>query len=553
MRCSGKFEIMDRMLPKLQRTKHKVLVFTQMTRVLDIMEDYMDLRRYPYLRLDGQTKPETRSKFLELFNAENSPYFVFLLSTRAGGLGLNLQTADTVVIFDSDWNPQMDLQAQDRAHRIGQQAEVRVFRLVTCSPVEEQILQRAQYKLGLDHAVIQSGKFNKKSSTITERKEMLTTVLREGVDMGQEVDAADDESLNRMLARSEDELDLFRQMDAESERDLREAWEKAGNAGNPPPRLMRDMSEVPVYLREPAPLPVNVEDLPAEDFGRGRRKRGDAVVYTDVFSEKQFCQLVEEGEDIEAAARKKVQRRAKRAAEQAEASSRDGNVDDAEEEDESASTKPKKRGRKGGKKSKEKSKRGRKAGRKSKSVKLAEAEVGAKNVRKHLGGIIDALYDAQDEDGRSCSERFDDIGTWCMDLSRLRANVKSSVYGDGDAFIRDFRAMSNDVISKHASSDVYMHHLELMNDIVRREYRSRFDSEPNLGKVLPLKLNVSSMASAASVAGSSEVASTNAGAASDSDSSSSSDIDIGDDDEGDGWSVSEAGDDRPSKRARVLP
>ena len=110
-----------------------------------------------YLRLDGSTKSEERSELLAKFNAPDSPYFVFLLSTRAGGLGLNLQTADTVIIFDSDWNPHQDLQAQDRAHRIGQTKEVRIFRLITSNSIEEYILEKAQFKLSLDGKVIQAG------------------------------------------------------------------------------------------------------------------------------------------------------------------------------------------------------------------------------------------------------------------------------------------------------------------------------------------------------------------------------------------------------------
>ncbi|KAJ9538431.1 hypothetical protein OSB04_031164 [Centaurea solstitialis] len=141
VRASGKFELLDRLLPKLHRAGHRVLLFSQMTRLIDVLEVYLQLHEFRYLRLDGSTKTEERGTLLKQFNAPDSPFFMFLLSTRAGGLGLNLQTADTVIIFDSDWNPQMDQQAEDRAHRIGQKKEVRVFvlfqfRSVTgpCSP-----------------------------------------------------------------------------------------------------------------------------------------------------------------------------------------------------------------------------------------------------------------------------------------------------------------------------------------------------------------------------------------------------------------------------------
>lgn len=104
--------------------------------------------------MDGNTKSDERGERMKAFNEPDSIYDIFLLSTRAGGLGLNLQTADTVIIFDSDWNPQMDLQAQDRAHRIGQKNEVRVYRLVTNTIIEEEIFNRAAFKMGLDKLII---------------------------------------------------------------------------------------------------------------------------------------------------------------------------------------------------------------------------------------------------------------------------------------------------------------------------------------------------------------------------------------------------------------
>ena len=164
IRASGKFELLDRLLPKLHRAGHRVLLFSQMTRLMDILEIYLQLHDFKYLRLDGSTKTEERGALVKQFNAPDSPVFMFLLSTRAGGLGLNLQTADTVIIFDSDWNPQMDQQAEDRAHRIGQKKEVRVFVLVSVGSVEEVILERAKQKMGIDAKVIQAGLFNTTST-----------------------------------------------------------------------------------------------------------------------------------------------------------------------------------------------------------------------------------------------------------------------------------------------------------------------------------------------------------------------------------------------------
>lgn len=211
-RVSGKFELLSRMLPKLKATNHRVLIFFQMTHVMDIMEDFLRLMGYKYLRLDGSTKSDDRSSLLKLFNAKDSEYFVFILSTRAGGLGLNLQSADTVVIFDSDWNPTQDLQAQDRAHRIGQTKEVRVFRLVTANSVEETILARANYKLELDGKIIQAGKFDNKSSN-EERDTALRTLFEVNPEDNEANDVDDDDELNEIIARSDGEVEVFKQID----------------------------------------------------------------------------------------------------------------------------------------------------------------------------------------------------------------------------------------------------------------------------------------------------------------------------------------------------
>merc|ERR1719352_181320 len=161
----------------MRRSGHRILLFCQMTQLMTILEDFLAWRGYKYLRLDGTTKSEERGEMLRDFNQKDSEYFIFLLSTRAGGLGLNLQTADTVIIFDSDWNPHQDLQAQDRAHRIGQKNEVRVLRLMTVNSVEERILAAAKYKLNMDEKVIQAGRFNNTSSG-SERRQLLQSILR---------------------------------------------------------------------------------------------------------------------------------------------------------------------------------------------------------------------------------------------------------------------------------------------------------------------------------------------------------------------------------------
>ncbi|CAH2274323.1 chromodomain-helicase-DNA-binding 2 isoform X1 [Pelobates cultripes] len=155
IRSSGKLILLDKLLTRLRERGNRVLIFSQMVRMLDILAEYLTIRHYPFQRLDGSIKGELRKQALDHFNAEGSEDFCFLLSTRAGGLGINLASADTVVIFDSDWNPQNDLQAQARAHRIGQKKQVNIYRLVTKNTVEEEIIERAKKKMVLDHLVIQ--------------------------------------------------------------------------------------------------------------------------------------------------------------------------------------------------------------------------------------------------------------------------------------------------------------------------------------------------------------------------------------------------------------
>lgn len=171
----GKMVLLDKLLKRLQERGHRVLLFTQMTRILDIMEDYLVMRRFKYCRIDGNTSYEVREDYIDAFNKPNSEKFIFLLSTRAGGLGINLQTADVVILYDSDWNPQADLQAQDRAHRIGQKKEVQVFRFVTEHTVEEKIVERAQQKLKLDAMVVQQGRLKEQDKKLS-RDELLEAV-----------------------------------------------------------------------------------------------------------------------------------------------------------------------------------------------------------------------------------------------------------------------------------------------------------------------------------------------------------------------------------------
>jgi SWI/SNF-related matrix-associated actin-dependent regulator of chromatin subfamily A member 5 len=176
----GKMNLLDKLLKKLKERGNRVLIFSQMTRMLDILEDYFALREYSYCRIDGNTTYDDREDRIAAYNAPGSEIFIFLLSTRAGGLGINLQTADTVIIYDSDWNPQADLQAQDRCHRIGQKKQVHVYRLVTDDTVEVKVVERAQQKLKLDAMVVQQGRLAEKEKKMT--KNDLLDTLRFGAD-----------------------------------------------------------------------------------------------------------------------------------------------------------------------------------------------------------------------------------------------------------------------------------------------------------------------------------------------------------------------------------
>uniref|UniRef100_A0A4W3JES4 SNF2 related chromatin remodeling ATPase 1 n=1 Tax=Callorhinchus milii TaxID=7868 RepID=A0A4W3JES4_CALMI len=175
-----------------------------MTRLLDILEDYCMWRGYDYCRLDGQTQHEQRERAIDTFNAPNSSKFIFMLSTRAGGLGINLATADVVILYDSDWNPQVDLQAMDRAHRIGQTKTVRVFRLLTDNTVEERIVERAEMKLRLDSIVIQQGRLIDQQTNKLGKDEMLQMIRHGATHVFATKDSElTDEDITTILERGE--------------------------------------------------------------------------------------------------------------------------------------------------------------------------------------------------------------------------------------------------------------------------------------------------------------------------------------------------------------
>ncbi|AJR43071.1 Sth1p [Saccharomyces cerevisiae YJM1129] len=306
-RVAGKFELLDRVLPKFKASGHRVLMFFQMTQVMDIMEDFLRMKDLKYMRLDGSTKTEERTEMLNAFNAPDSDYFCFLLSTRAGGLGLNLQTADTVIIFDTDWNPHQDLQAQDRAHRIGQKNEVRILRLITTDSVEEVILERAMQKLDIDGKVIQAGKFDNKS-TAEEQEAFLRRLIESETNRDDDDKAElDDDELNDTLARSADEKILFDKIDKERMNEER-ADAKAQGLRVPPPRLIQ-LDELPKVFREDIEEHFKKKD--SEPLGRIRQKK--RVYYDDGLTEEQFLEAVEDDNmSLEDAIKKRREARERR-------------------------------------------------------------------------------------------------------------------------------------------------------------------------------------------------------------------------------------------------
>ncbi|KFV47303.1 DNA helicase INO80, partial [Tyto alba] len=185
---SGKLHALDLLLTRLKSQGHRVLIYSQMTRMIDLLEEYMVYRKHTYMRLDGSSKISERRDMVADFQNRND-IFVFLLSTRAGGLGINLTAADTVIFYDSDWNPTVDQQAMDRAHRLGQTKQVTVYRLICKGTIEERILQRAKEKSEIQRMVISGGNF--KPDTL-KPKEVVSLLL-------------DDEELEKKLRQRQEE------------------------------------------------------------------------------------------------------------------------------------------------------------------------------------------------------------------------------------------------------------------------------------------------------------------------------------------------------------
>merc|ERR1712012_1516392 len=215
-KACGKLVLLAKMLKKLKAEGHRVLIFSQMTKLLDLLEDFLDGEGYKYERIDGGITGTLRQDAIDRFNAPGAEQFVFLLSTRAGGLGINLYTADTVVIYDSDWNPHNDIQALSRAHRIGQKNKVMIYRFVTRNTVEERVTQVAKKKMKLTHLVVQAGPMGAKNNL---SKKEIDDILKFGTEelfkeeeVNEDGESAndivyDDAAVNALLDRSQEGIE----------------------------------------------------------------------------------------------------------------------------------------------------------------------------------------------------------------------------------------------------------------------------------------------------------------------------------------------------------
>lgn len=227
--ASGKMLLLDRLVPCLMQKGHKVLIFSQFKTQLDLLQDWAtQLRSWNCCRIDGAVSQTDRQAQIKAFNTDKD-YRIFLLSTRAGGQGINLTAADTVILYDSDWNPQQDLQAQDRAHRIGQTRPVIVYRLATKGTVEQTLLQKADSKRRLERLVIQKGKFkslldNGASSAQNDVEELRKAL---GEDEFEQFDIQSDDPESIL---SQEELRILTDRSEEAYTRVEKGLEKGGRA-----------------------------------------------------------------------------------------------------------------------------------------------------------------------------------------------------------------------------------------------------------------------------------------------------------------------------------
>ncbi|KAL8654053.1 MAG: hypothetical protein Q9226_003578 [Calogaya cf. arnoldii] len=278
--ASSKLQLLEIMLPKLQERGHRVLIFSQFLNMLDMVEDFLDGLGLFYQRLDGTMGSLEKQKRIDEFNAPDSRLFAFLLSTRAGGVGINLATADTVIILDPDFNPHQDIQALSRAHRIGQKKKVLVFQLTTRSTAEEKIMQIGKKKMALDHALIEQMDADEDESLDVE------SILRHGTQaLFQEGDVNDIKydsvSVDKLLDRSQIEnTDIAKDQSAESQFSFARVWandkgilEEGLDDEDSDSASIPDTSMWDSILREREAEVAREAAERAETLGRGKRQR----------------------------------------------------------------------------------------------------------------------------------------------------------------------------------------------------------------------------------------------------------------------------------------
>ncbi|KAM3425624.1 hypothetical protein BST61_g7569 [Cercospora zeina] len=275
--ASSKLKLLEILLPKLKERGHRVLVFSQFLEMLDCVEDFMDGMQLRYQRLDGQISSLNKQKRIDEFNAPDSPLFAFLLSTRAGGVGINLATADTVIILDPDFNPHQDIQALSRAHRIGQQKKVLCFQIVTRASAEERIMQIGRKKLALDHVLIQEMDADDAEQTD------LVSVLRHGAselfeDDGEQDIVYDSMAVDRLIDCSHmEDTKAGEDKTAETQFSFARVWANGDSALQDAVNEAEDSIPDPGVwaniLKERERIAAEEATAKAEAFGRGRRAR----------------------------------------------------------------------------------------------------------------------------------------------------------------------------------------------------------------------------------------------------------------------------------------
>ncbi|RLV93354.1 Helicase SWR1 [Spathaspora sp. JA1] len=265
----GKLQKLASLLQTLTSQGHRALIFTQMTKVLDILEQFLNIHGYRYMRLDGATKIEDRQLLTEKFNRD-AKIPVFILSSRSGGLGINLTGADTVIFYDSDWNPAMDKQCQDRCHRIGQVRDVHIYRFVSEYTIESNILKKANQKRQLDNVVIQEGEFTTDYfGKFSVRDLVNDNIVNTDDVVDRTIDFSGDAKMGNVFAQAEDEEDrvaagaALKEVAVDDE-DFKEESKSVTATGTPVPD-----SSVPAVPAAMNGGLMGIDDLADQDFEEG--------------------------------------------------------------------------------------------------------------------------------------------------------------------------------------------------------------------------------------------------------------------------------------------